>query len=442
MPQNTQPLSLGSSNGRQTVVAFDAENTTSDAGAVLLGRIDAQLGLCARLAGAIHDRRNLAFVTHPLASLLRQRILQIAMGWQDCDDADALRSDPAFKLACGRLPVSGDHLASQPTLSRLENAVTNDDLERMSDVFHDHYLANRAERRKRRLIVLDVDATDAQTHGHQEWSHFNTYYRHTCLTPLLVFDGTTGDLLAVRMRPGNAGTGDGLIDELERIVPRLRSRWPKARILLRADSGFAWPGIFALCERLGLEYLIAMANNQALDRMASLCAWEAKRLAARDGDQRQVFGSGMYQSGSWDAPRRVIWKAEAGPLATDTRFVVTNLQGTARSLYHRYVQRGESENWIKAFKQALNGDRMSCHKATANAFRLLLHAAAYHLLLRLRELLCGTEATRWQFDTLRVRLLKVGGWIRQTAHQITLHLAASHPHQELWALLVRRTQPA
>src|SRR5690606_20862523 len=133
----------------------------------------------------------------------------------------------------------------------------------------------RAERRKRRLIVLDVDATDAQTHGHQEWSHFNTYYRHTCLTPLLVFDGTTGDLLAVRMRPGNAGTGDGLIDELERIVPRLRSRWPKARILLRADSGFAWPGIFALCERLGLEYLIAMANNQALDRMASLCAWEA-----------------------------------------------------------------------------------------------------------------------------------------------------------------------
>ena len=442
MPQITQPISLGTSNSRQAIVRFDADHTTSDAGVVLLSRVETKLGLCGRFAGAIRDRRNLLFVQHPLATLLRQRIFQIAMGWQDCDDADWLRHDPAFKFACGRAPVTGAHLASQPTLSRLENMVDDEDLARMSDSFLDVYLARHRDRRKRRLIVIDADVTDDRTHGKQEWSHFNAYYDHTCFTPLLIFDGMTDDLLSVALRPGNAGTGDGLLGELERIVPRLKAQWPKAKIRLRADAGFAWPGIFAFCDQNGLEYLVACKVTDKLAAVAADDMAEAKDMAALHGATYRYFGSGKYQSEGWHSPRRVIWKAEASPDKTDLRVIVTNLPQRAQSLYERYCQRGESENWIKAFKRHLQGDRLSCHKATANQFRLLLHAAAYQVMLALRDLLAETVAANWQFDTLRVRLLKVGGWIRQTAHQIVLHLASSHPHQDLWALLIRRTAPA
>ena len=442
MPQITQPLHLGTSNDRQTQIRFDADHTTSDAGLVLLSRLDARVDVCGRMARAIHDRRNLLYVTHPLSSLLRQRVFALALGWTDCNDAGPLRVDPALKMACGRAPVSGISLASQPTLSRLENMVDESDNARMSDALLDTYFARQGPRRKRRLIVIDADATDDQTHGHQEWSHYNKYYGHTCFTPLLVFDGGTDDLLSARLRPGNAGTGDGLLDELERIVPRLKACWPKARLRLRVDGGFAWPGIFAFCEREGLEYLIAMQASPVLTALAAQDLAEVTRRAVQDGGTYEAFGSAQYQSEGWTEPRKVIWKAEAKPGEDATlRCIVTNLPGRAPKLYALYCERGESENWIKNFKRALVGDRLSCHRATANQFRLLLHAAAYQLMLGLRELLADTEAAAWQFDTLRVRLLKVGGWISETAHRITLHLASSHPHQDLWTTLVRQLVP-
>lgn len=441
MSKNTDQLPLWATARQEVIAAFDADHTTSDAGVVLLNRIDAKLNLAARLAGAIHDRRNLLFVTHTMSTLLRQRLFQIGMGWQDCDDADTLRVDPFYKLACGRQPVSGDDLASQPTLSRLENSVDDQDTDRMRDVLLDVYLSRHGNKRK--LIILDVDVTDAETHGRQQMSFFNSYYGHTCLTPLLMFDGKTGDLISATLRPGNAGTGDKLLDELERVVPKLRAKWPKARILLRADAGFAWPGIFAFCDANGLDYLIATRSTPKLDKMAASTLWDAQCLTAQADEARRCFGSGTYRSSGWKSDRRVIWKAEAKvDGTTDVRFVVTNLPGVPRDLYERYGQRGQSENWIKAFKTAMNGDRMSCTKATANHFRLLMHAAAYQMMLTLRELLAGTEAATWQFDTLRLRLLKVGGWVRQTVRRITLHLASSHPHRGLWTLLTQRLSPA
>jgi hypothetical protein len=442
MAKNTEQLPLWTTSRQEIVATFDADHTTSDAGVVLLNRIDAKLNVAARLAGAIRDRRNLLFVTHTMSTLLRQRLFQIAMGWQDCNDAASLRSDPFYRLACGRQPVSGEDLASQPTLSRLENAVDDADVDRMRDVLLDLYLDRHRCRRHRKLIILDVDVTDAETHGRQQMSFFNSYYGHTCLTPLLVNDGESGDLISATLRPGNAGTGDKLLDELERIVPRLREIWPKAKILLRADAGFAWPGIFEFCDANGLDYLIATRSTSKLDTMAASTLWQAQLQAAHHDDTRRCFGSGTYRSSGWKAARRVIWKAEAKPGATDVRFVVTTLPGSPRALYERYCERGQAENWIKAFKSALHGDRMSCTKATANHFRLLLHAAAYQMMLSLRELLAGTEAETWQFDTLRLRLLKVGGWVRQTARRITLHLASSHPHRDLWTLLSQRLCPA
>jgi len=338
MTQSTQPTHLGTTRGRQAVVTFDAELTTSDAGAILLRRIDDKLDVCGRLARAIHDPRNPLFVIHPLVSLLRQRIFQIAMGWQDVNDSDWLRSDPAFKLALHRLPASSLNLASQTTLCRLENWVTEADLDRCADALLDVYLAKHAGHKKRRLITLDADVTDARTHGHQEQAAFNAYYGHTCYTPLLVFDGDTDDLIAVRLRPGFAGTGDGLLDELERIVPRLKAQWPKARIRLRVDGGFGWLGILAFCDRHGLEYVVGFQATTTLQTMAAADLAEAQVRAEDAGAMYQYFGSGTYQSEGWDRPRRVIWKAEAEPGDTDLRFVVTNLPANPRALYKLYCR--------------------------------------------------------------------------------------------------------
>lgn len=437
MTQCTQ-LSLGFEGRREVHVQFDAEHTTSDAGVLLLSRIDRKLMLTDRLAAVIHDPRSTPLVTHSLKTLLQQRIFQIAQGWEDCDDADFLRIDPAFKAACGRGPLGLD-LASQPTLSRIENMVTPEDLEAMRQALLDSYLARQPK--KRRRIVLDSDVTNADTHGHQQLSFYNGYYHHTCLTPLMLFDGVGGDLLAVMLRAGNAGTGEGAVSLLEWLIPQLRAKWPKAKILVRLDAGFAWPSIFDYCEAQGLDYLIGMKGNANLDKMAVGDLEWAKSLGKQRNEQCQVFGCGTYRSSGWEKARRVIWKAESGPLVTDLRFVVTNLLGTPRELYRQYCRRGESENWIKAFKNALHGDRLSCNLATANQFRLLLHAAAYQLMLALRRHLARTIAENWQFDTLRLRLLKVGGWVKQTARRIVWHLAASHPHQDLWQLLVRELVP-
>lgn len=432
-------LSLGIEGRRDTQVHFDAQHTTSDAGVVLLSRVDRKLKLSSRLSDAILDPRDPLKTTHELKTLLLQRMLLIAQGWQDCDDADWLRADPAYKWACGRPPLSGADLASQPTLSRVENLVTERDLDAMTQTLFDLYLERQP--RKRRLIILDADVTDAETHGHQQLAFFNGYYGHTCLTPLLMFDGRTGDLLAVKLRPGNAGPADGLTGLLSWVVPQLRRRWPKAKILVRADSGFATPAIFALCEELRLDYLIAMKGNPNLEKLAVGELEWAKYQGKRRKVQWQAFGSGVYRSSGWATQRRVFWKAESGPYATDVRFVVTNLLGTSRDLYRKYVARGESENWIKAFKVALHGDRMSCKKATANQFRLLLHAAAYQLMLEFRRYLAGTVAESWQFDTLRLRLLKVGGWVQESVRRVVFHLSASHPHQELWVWLSQRLVP-
>lgn len=445
MQKHTEQLAL-LAIGRQNVsVTFDGEQATSDAGAVLLRRVDEQLRLTERLAQAIRDPRCAQQVRHALKTLLRQRVFQISQGWPDCNDADTLRRDPAFKFACGRQPVSGADLASQPTLSRLENAITPKDLDRLSLVLLEVTLAKRKKAAKRRRsIVIDFDATDAQTHGDQQLSFFSGYYAGTCYAPLLIFDGDTGDLLSVMMRPGNAGTADEAVTQLAEVVAEVRRLWPGITITLRGDAGFAWPEVFAFCDAYRLQYMIAMAGNARLNALSALSRAVANTRAERAGKTRRTYGSGMYQSKTWTRPRAVIWKAEArkpdpeAPAKMDTRYVVTNCYGDPGVLYRRYCQRCTSENWIKGFKLGLAGDTMSCEQVTANHFRLLLHAAAYLLMHTMRELLAGTVAATWQFDTLRLRLLKVGGWVHQSVRRIVFHLAASHPYQDLWRLLTQR----
>ena len=439
MSKHTEQLPLWATGRQEVGAIFDADHTTSDGGVTLFSLVDQRLGLISAMANVIQDRRNPLFVVHPMADLLRQRIFQIAMGWEDCNDATTLRQDPVYKLAVGRQPVSGDDLASQPTLSRLENAITEDDLMRLWDLMIDVYLARQAKRRRR--IVIDADGTNAETHGEQQLALFSGFYGQTCYMPLMIFDGDDQSLLGAILRPGVAGQADELLPFLIRLLPKIRAKWPMVKILLRCDGGFSGPELYKWCEKHDVDYIVGITPNKRLAALAADSLASAQQGLKVTGQPHRICGMGMYQADTWPHERKVIWKVEVNEHRSDVRYVMTNLPGLPITLYERYCQRGASENWIKAFKSALNGDRMSCHTAMANCFRLMLHAGAYVLMHALREMLAGTEAETWQFDTLRLRLLKVAGWVRQTVRKVTLHLASSHPHQDLWALLTQRLTP-
>jgi DDE family transposase len=415
--------------------AFDAGRLTSDGGLPWLSEADAELGLCEALAAEVPEWRR-GPVRHSLATLVRQRVYQIACGYEDQDDADTLRSDPLLKLACGRLPESGADLASQPTLSRLENAVDRGACYRLARALVGVYLHERERAGVPTRILLDLDGTDDPAHGEQEGVRYHGYYRQHMYHPLLVFDGDTDQLIAAVLRPGNAHGSRGVVAILERLVAALRARWPGVGIELRADSGFAIPALYDYCEAERVIYTIGLAPNARLEALAAPLLAEAQALsAARDGAKVRLAGAAEYQAKTWPRPRRVVFKAEVLAKGPNTRFVVTTRADDPLAVYDRYVDRGETEQWIGDFKRACFADRLSCHAFWANQFRLLLHAAAYWLLDTLRRRLARLGVPRLQLDTLRLRLLKIGGRVRQLATRVRLSLASHHPGEPLWRLL-------
>jgi len=426
--------------GLPLVAAFDGGRVTSDGGLAWVAEADAALGLCDALAACIPDWRR-GPVRHSLATLLRQRVFQISCGYADQNDADTLRHDPLLKLVCGRLPDSGTDLASQPTLSRLENAIDRRTCVRLAYALVAVYLAERERAGGGRptRILLDVDTTDDPTHGHQEGTAYHGYYRQHMYHPLVVFDGDTDQLITVVLRPGNAHASWGAVAVLKRLVRQLRARWPDVSIELRADSGFAVPAVYEYCEREGIGYTIGLVPNPRLEAIAAPLLAEAQAQGAAAGGQKvRLAAETRYQAGSWERERRVVYKAEALAKGPNTRFVVTTRTEAPLLLYDWYVDRGEPELWIKDFKRACFADRLSDHHFLANQFRLLLHAAAYWLLDTLRRWLSRLGVARLQLDTLRLRLLKIGGRVRQQLSQVRLALASSHPGEPLWQLLAAR----
>ncbi len=416
--------------------AFDGGRLTSAGGPPWLAEADAALGLCAAFAALVPQWRR-GRVQHPLETLVRQRVFQLACGDADQDDADTLRTDPLLKLVCGRLPDSAADLASQPTLSRLESAVDRHACERLAGALCDLYLQEREREGAPARLVLDLDGTDDPTHGAQEGSAYHGYYRQHMLHPLLLFDGETGQLIAAILRPGNAAAHRGVLTLLRRLVPRLRARRPGVAIELRADSGFASPTLYTYGEAEGLAYTIDLAGNARLPALAAPQLAEAQRRhaarAAEDPPVRLV-GEGQYQADRWERARRVICKTEILATGPNVRFVATSRADGPADLYAWYVDRGEPEGWIKDLKNA-------CQAFWANQFRLLLHAAASWLLDTLRRWLVAAGAARRQLDTLRLELLKIGGRVYQWASRVRLRLASSHPGQALWALLATRPSP-
>ena len=414
--------------------AFDGGRITSDGGIVWLSKMDCEMGLCEAISEHVPEWRNRRG-RHSLASLVKQRVFQIACGYEDQNDSDTLRGDPLLKMVCGEAPESGFDLASQPTICRMENAADARSCHQIAEILFELYLTERGKGGVPRRVLLDFDATDDPTHGEQEGSHYHGYYRQHMYHPLLVFDGETGHLLTALLRAGNTHASNSSVALLKRIVSRLRKRWPEVDIEIRADAGFAVPALYDYCEFEGITYTVGLITNPRLETLAEGLLEEAMELHEASSSKQRLFSEDLYQAKSWDKKRRVVYKCEAMERGTNRRFVVTTRDDKPKKLYEFYARRGEGENWIKDFKLHVKAGRLSCHRFIANQFRLLLHAAAYWLMDALRRKLIESGARRMQLDTLRLSLIKIGGRVRELLTKVRLHLASGHPGQHLWHAL-------
>jgi Transposase DDE domain group 1 len=424
----------------QPVVAkFDQRQGSSDGGAILLQAADRRLQLLPALAECLQDERQPGKVDHAMEELLAQRVFGIACGYADANDAARLAQDPVHKMLLGRDPVEGQDLASQPTLSRFENAPDRKQLYRMGEALADCVI----ERHRRRLhgraqlITIDLDPTDDPTHGAQQLTFFNSHYDTWCYLPLLGFvsfnDEQEQYLCAAVLRPGNAPASRGAIGILWRILQRIWKAFPQARVRVRLDGGFADPLLLTFLDVMGVEYVVAMASNAVLNRLAEPPMAQARQLAQASGKTEHVYGEARYRAGSWSAERRVIIKAEVvrqeGKEPKDNpRFVITNLPQRPQWIYERiYCGRGQTENHIKELHSGLEIDRTSCTKFLANQFRVLMTAAAYVLMQELRLRAARTACARAQVWILRERLLKLGAHVVRSVRRVVLHLPHSFP---------------
>jgi len=426
------------------VATFDTPHQSSDGGAILLKAIDDELSLTAQLAACIPEWRQAGKIEHDLPTLIRQRCYGLACGYADANDAAQLKADPIYKLLVGRDPVAGAALASQPTLSRFENTVGPRDLYRLTQTLADvviaYHQARLAHRRVRR-ITIDLDPTDDPTHGQQELTFFNGHYGTWCYLPMvgtLTFNGErTQHLVTAILRPGNAHATRGVLGILRRLFDKLRVAFPHARLRVRLDGGFASPAVFTFLEQEGVEYLVAMASNPKLEKRVRRCLGKARMRSKATGETATLFGETRYAAKSWGRKRRVIMKAEVVRLVgrdprDNPRFVVTNLPQSPRRVYAIYRERGDVENRLKELHYGLGFDRTSCTAFWANAFRVLLTAAAYVLLQALRLRLAATPAATYQIGTLRERLFKLGARVQVSARRIVLHLPSAFPWLALW----------
>lgn len=424
---------------RALEVRFDGGRVTSDGGLPWLAEAEDRLGICSAFASCLTDwRKDPSRSRHSLDALVRQRVFQLACGYQDQDDADTLRFDPLFKLVCGQLPISGRALASQPTLSRLDNCVDRRTCQRLAAALADLYVRQRAAEGPPPSILLDCDSTADPTHGNQEGSAYHGYYRQHMYHPLLVFDGDTQHLITAILRPGTVHASRFAVLVLRRVVRLLRARWPGVQIELRADSGFAIPRLYCFCEREDIVYTIGLATNSRLKPLAAdLLAEAIAQQKMTDTSEVRLAGEARYAANSWDHERRIVYKAEALSKGPNTRFVVTTRTDPPLSVYDFYVDRGTPEQWIDQLKATCFADRLSCCDFWPNQFRLLLSAATYWLLHTLRSWLERAKIMPMRLETLRLWVLKIGGRVDEYANRIRLRLTSSHPGQTLWPLLAR-----
>ena len=425
-------------------VQFTGGDLTSDAGAVLLRQVDHSLRLAERISDVIADPRDPIFVTHLQRDLIAQRIFAIALGYEDVNDHDSLRSDPAILASIKNHTDRERPLGSSPTLSRFENRITDDEIVRLNKLFVEFFIESHDAPPKE--IVIDVDATDDPTHGKQEGSFFNAFYDHYCFLPLYFFCGD--QLLWAQLRTSKTGGAHGARAIFDRITERIREVWPDVKIILRGDAGFYGPKLLDYCERHGFEYILGFSSNNVLKKLVEPYVFAAEMFFVDAGSKEpfRLIRDFHYKTKGWKSERKMIVKAERLPDEKDfrgkenTRFLATNMEGGAGHLYENvYCARGDMENRIKEQQSMLFADRTSCHGFRANKFRLLLSSFAYVLLETMRRTaLKGTKLEKAQCSTIRTKLLKVAAVVKESVRRILFELPTTFPYREIWDLVSRR----
>jgi hypothetical protein len=425
-------------NGKTVSARFDGGSLSSDAGLVSLREVERRLDVAGRLAACVDDPRDPTRTIHSVADILRFRMLMIAAGYEDGIDANALRADPVFKMALERLP-GGRDLCSQSTVSRLENLPDRRMLLKMARAMVALYCASFAQVPKR--ITLDIDDTFDPVHGGQQLRLFNARYDDYGFQPIVVFDGA-GRFVTAVLRPARRPKGREIAAHLRRLIREIRSHWPRVEILLRGDGHYCAPDVLDLCRAHGVDFVFGLPTTSVLRRrVAPIEVSTTARAAAADGATVRRFKEFHDAAASWSRVERIIARVEAGPRGCDTRYIVTSLAGgSGKAIYERlYCARGQAENHIKAWKNHLAADRTSCTSAAANQLRLFLHAGAYWLMWTLRAALPNRSPwRRAQFDTLRLRLIKIAARVVEMKTRITLHLPSACPAAPVMRLLLER----
>jgi hypothetical protein len=459
-------------------VDFDGGTLTSDGGLLLLREVDKRLNLIARIDQAIPDPRDPIYTAHPQAEILTSRIFGIAAGYEDANDHDTLRHDPAFQVAAGRTPAENDYseesgnfpLASPSTHSRFENRIDSKTIFKLHEILVDTFIDSYEQPPEE--IILDYDATDDTVHGNQQRRYFNGFYDSYCFLPLYVFCGD--QLLVSYLRPSSVGAAHHAAGITKLLVNKIRSRWPDTRIILRGDSGYAIERLMRWCDKHDVGYVFGLQKNSVLVRQIACEMTRARIKQSHLGGKQACFKWFRYRTTeSWDRHRWIVGKAEYSGKGPNPRFVVTNLpgnEGIVDPTYHRprvdgkqvkqvldsgticsvacnpedfyrtrYCQRCEMENRIKEQQLCLFADRTSCTDFLANQFRLMLSSFAYLLVDGLRRLgLAGTEQSRWRVDTIRLRLFKIAARVRVTCRRVVFHLASHCPSEAIFNRVLMR----
>lgn len=440
----------------RVVAAFDGGTMTSNAGALLLGEVDRTIGLTSRLAACFTDRRNPELVVHTVPTLVGQRVVAQALGYEDLNDHDELRHDPTFAVLAGILEAKRSDcapVAGKSTLNRLEHGAAprdaryhkiSPDAFAIEGVFVDVFL--NAHRRAPKRIVLDLDATDDPLHGDQEGRFFHGYYGCYCYLPLYIFCGR--HLLAAKLRPANIDASAGSQEEVARVIARIRERWPRVKIVLRGDAGFAREALMSWCEENRVDYVFGLARNERLEKEIEGDLAVVAGTHAETGKPARRFKDFCYRTiDSWTRRRRVIAKAEHLAKGANPRFIVTSLKAReidGRALYERvYCARGEMENRIKECQLDLFSDRTSAATMKANQMRLWFAGFAYVLIVGLRRLgLMHTQLADASCGPIRLKLLKIGARITKSVRRVKFAMASSCPYQHEFALAYARLRLA
>jgi hypothetical protein len=429
---------------RPVVAKFDQRQGSSDGGAVLLKAADQRLGLTSALAACLKEERQSGKICHEIEELLTQRVMGIALGYEDANDAARLAADPVHKLLVGRDPIQGEDLASQPTLSRFENTPDRKELLRMSEALADCVIERHRKRLhgRARRITIDLDPTDDPTHGAQQLTFFNTHYDSYCYLPVVGFltfnDETEQYLVAAVLRAGNVSGSCGAIGILRRLLRRLDAAFPGVTFRVRLDGGFAAPEVLEFLDgQPRVDYVVNLASNAVLDRLVEPAMRTARRLSKESGETEHVYGEFRYKTKkTWKYERRILYKAEVvrhphRDPKDNPRFVVTNMKQSPQWLYEEvYCQRGDLENRIKELHYGMEIGRTSCTSFWANQFRVLMTAAAYVLMQELRLRLARTDCARAQVSTLREHFLKLGVQVIVSVRRIVLHLPQAFPYSD------------